>query len=76
MLIGRFLMIVPVLAMARFACRQKIYSSLERHFSDAHSDVRGALSSVIIIVGALTYFPALTLGPIVEQLLMVAGVLQ
>jgi K+-transporting ATPase ATPase A chain len=76
MLIGRFLMIVPVLAMAGSLVGKKYIPPSSGTFPTHTAMFVVLLSSVIIIVGALTYFPALTLGPIVEQLLMVRGILQ
>src|SRR5277367_621164 len=73
MLIGRFLMIVPALAMAGSLVEKKYVPPSTGTFP-THSPIFVVLlSGVILIVGALTYFPALTLGPIVEHLLMRAG---
>jgi K+-transporting ATPase ATPase A chain len=44
-----------------------------RHFPHPRTAVRGLLVGVIVIVGALTFFPALSLGPVVEHFLMNAG---
>jgi K+-transporting ATPase ATPase A chain len=73
MLIGRFLMIVPVLAVAgSMAGKRRVPPSLGT-FPTTGPVWVGLLVGVILIVGALTYFPALSLGPIVEQLLLNAG---
>jgi K+-transporting ATPase ATPase A chain len=73
MLIGRFLFIVPVLAIAgSLAAKKHIPPSLGTFPTNGALFV-GLLVFVILIVGALTYFPALALGPIVEHLLLAAG---
>jgi K+-transporting ATPase ATPase A chain len=73
MLIGRFLMIVPLLAIAGSMVRkQRVPVSLGT-FPTYGGLWVGLLIGTILIVGALTYFPALALGPIVEQLLLNAG---
>jgi K+-transporting ATPase ATPase A chain len=73
MLIGRFLMIVPLLAIAGSMVRkQRVPVSLGT-FPTYGGLWIGLLAGTILIVGALTYFPALALGPIVEQLLLNAG---
>ena len=73
MLIGRFLMIVPLLAIAGSMVRkQRVPVSLGT-FPTYGPLWSGLLIGTILIVGALTYFPALALGPIVEQLLLNAG---
>jgi K+-transporting ATPase ATPase A chain len=73
MLLGRFAMIVPILAIAgSMAAKRRVAPSLGT-FPTTGPIFVGLLLGVIVIVGALTYFPALALGPIVEQLLMNAG---
>jgi K+-transporting ATPase ATPase A chain len=73
MLIGRFLMIVPLLAIAGSMVRkQRVPVSLGT-FPTYGPLWSGLLAGTILIVGALTYFPALALGPIVEQLLLNVG---
>jgi potassium-transporting ATPase potassium-binding subunit len=73
MLIGRFLMIVPLLAIAGSMVRkQRVPVSLGT-FPTYGPLWSGLLIGTILIVGALTYFPALALGPIVEQLMLNAG---
>ena len=67
MLIGRYLMIVPLLAIAgSLAAKRRVPPSLGRFLTTGGVWV-GLLVGVILIVGALTYFPALSLGPIVEH---------
>jgi potassium-transporting ATPase potassium-binding subunit len=73
MLIGRFLMIVPILAVAGSMARKRRVPPSLGTFPTTGPVWVGLLVGVILIVGALTYFPALSLGPIVEQLLLNAG---
>lgn len=73
MLIGRFLMIVPVLAMAGSLVGKKVAPPGPGTFPTDGALCVVLLVSVVIIVGALTFFPALSLGPIVEHFLAQAG---
>jgi K+-transporting ATPase ATPase A chain len=73
MLIGRFLMIVPLLAIAGSMVRKQRVPVGLGTFPTYGALWVGLLIGTILIVGALTYFPALALGPIVEQLLLNAG---
>jgi K+-transporting ATPase ATPase A chain len=73
MLIGRFLMIIPMLAAAGSLAAKKIVPPSEGTFPTHGGLFVGLLIGVILIVGGLTYFPALSLGPIVEYLAMNAG---
>ncbi len=73
MLIGRFLMIVPILAVAGSMARKRRVPAGLGTFPTTGPVWVGLLVGVILIVGALTYFPALSLGPIVEQLLLNVG---
>jgi K+-transporting ATPase ATPase A chain len=75
MLVGRFAIIVPALALAGFLSERKTVAESAGTFPIATPLFVGLLISVILIVGALTFFPALALGPIVEQFLMSARVL-
>ena len=73
MLLGRYGMIVPILAIAgSMAAKRRVAPSLGT-FPTTGILFSVLLIGVIIIVGALTFFPALALGPIVEQLLQNAG---
>ncbi|HEV2991977.1 MAG TPA: potassium-transporting ATPase subunit KdpA [Candidatus Angelobacter sp.] len=72
-LIGRFLMIVPMLAVAGNLGRKKAVPPSPGTFPVTTPLFTVLVVSVIIIVGALTFFPALSLGPILEHLLMNAG---
>jgi K+-transporting ATPase ATPase A chain len=73
MLIGRFAFIVPTLAIAGSMVRKKAAPVGPGTFPTNTPLFAGLLVGVILIVGALTYFPAYSLGAIVEQLLMLAG---
>jgi K+-transporting ATPase ATPase A chain len=74
-LIGRFAVIVPALALAGFLSERKVVAESVGTFPIATPLFVGLLISVILIVGALTFFPALALGPIVEHFLTSAKVL-
>jgi K+-transporting ATPase ATPase A chain len=73
MLFGRFFMVIPVLAMAGNLARKKIVPESAGTFPVTTPLFTFLLVSVILIVSALTFFPALSLGPILEHLLMHAG---
>ncbi len=73
MLMGRFMMIIPVLAVAGNLARKKAVPPSLGTFPVTTPLFTALLASVVLIVGALTFFPALSLGPIVEHLLMNAG---
>lgn len=73
MLVGRFFMIIPMLAIAGNLARKKTLPPSLGTFPVTTPLFTTLLVSVIVIVGALTFFPALSLGPIVEHLLMQAG---
>ena len=73
MLWGRFFFIIPCLALAASLGAKKILPESSGTFPTTGPIFVVLLVGVILIVGALTYFPALALGPIVEQLLMNAG---
>jgi potassium-transporting ATPase potassium-binding subunit len=73
MLFGRFLMIVPVLAIAGSLASKKNIPPTSGTFPTHGLMFIVLLSSVILIVGALTYFPALILGPILDHMLMIQG---
>ncbi|QDK45395.1 potassium-transporting ATPase subunit KdpA [Bdellovibrio sp. ZAP7] len=71
MLIGRFAIIIPVLIVAGSLSIKKIAPPSSGTFKTDSLLFGGLLAGVILIVGALTFFPALSLGPILEHLLMV-----
>ncbi len=73
MFIGRFMMIVPMLAIAGNLAGKKIVPETAGTFPVTTPLFTVLLTSVIVIVGALTFFPALSLGPILEHLLLHAG---
>ncbi len=73
MFIGRFLMIVPMLAIAGNLAMKKIVPPSAGTFPTDSGLFVGLLIGVILIVGGLIYFPALSLGPIVEHFAMHAG---
>lgn len=73
MLIGRFLMIIPIMAIAGSLAVKKIVPPSAGTFPTHGTLFVFLLVGVILIVGGLTFFPALSLGPIVEHLMMTAG---
>lgn len=73
MLIGRFAVLIPVLAIAGSLAAKKTSPPSSGTFPTHGALFVFLLISVVLIVGALTFFPALTLGPIVEHLLMIQG---
>lgn len=73
MLLGRFFMVIPVLAIAGNLARKKITPESLGTFPVTGLLFVVLLISTVAIVGALTFFPALSLGPILEHLLMLAG---
>jgi K+-transporting ATPase ATPase A chain len=73
MLIGRFLMMIPVLALAGNLAQKKSVPPSPGTFPVNTPLFAVLLVSVVVIVGALTFFPALSLGPILEHLLLQAG---
>jgi K+-transporting ATPase ATPase A chain len=73
MFIGRFLMIVPMLAVAGSLAAKKIVPVSAGTFPTHGGLFVGLVVGVILIIGGLTFFPALALGPIVEHFAMHAG---
>jgi potassium-transporting ATPase potassium-binding subunit len=73
MLLGRFFMAIPILAIAGNLARKKASPASLGTFPVTGSLFTVLLVSTILIVGALTFFPALSLGPILEHLLMLSG---
>lgn len=74
MLIGRFGIIIPVLAIAGSMAGKNITPNSAGTFHTDNWLFIGLLIAVILIVGGLTHFPALSLGPIVEHLQMNNGI--
>ncbi len=75
MFIGRFGIIIPVLAIAGSLAQKKVIPVSQGTFKTDNALFVGLLITVILVVGGLTFFPALSLGPIVDQILMQNGVL-
>ncbi|MBV9043661.1 MAG: potassium-transporting ATPase subunit KdpA [Alphaproteobacteria bacterium] len=73
MLLGRFAFIVPMLAVAGSLAAKKIVPPSTGTFPTTTPLFVGLLVGVILIVGGLTFFPALALGPVVEHFAMLAG---
>jgi len=73
MLMGRFLVIIPALAIAGSLVTKKTAPASAGTFPTHGPLFVGLLCGVILIVGGLTFFPALALGPIVEHLAMISG---
>ena len=73
MFAGRFLMLIPMLAIAGNLAAKKSIPATAGTFPVTTPLFTTLLVGVIVIVGALTFFPALTLGPVLEHLLMRAG---
>ena len=70
MLFGRFFIMIPVLALAGNLARKKLVPPSESSFPAGGVTFINILIATVLIVGALTFLPALALGPVVEQLLM------
>jgi K+-transporting ATPase ATPase A chain len=73
MLMGRFLVIIPALAIAGSLVRKKQVPSSAGTFPTDGPLFVGLLVGTILVVGGLTFFPALALGPVVEHLVAIAG---
>jgi K+-transporting ATPase ATPase A chain len=75
MLLGRFAMIVPLLALAGSLAKKKIVPASVGTFPVSGTTFVLLLVGTVLLVGALTFLPALALGPIVEHFLMIKGTL-
>jgi K+-transporting ATPase ATPase A chain len=75
MLIGRFIFVLPLLAVAGSLAQKKLLAPSAGTFPTHGALFVGLLVGVVVIVGGLTYFPAVALGPVVEQVAMNHGVL-
>ena len=75
MLVGRFGMIIPMMAIAGSLAAKKLVPPSGGTFPTDGGLFVGLVAGVILIVGGLTFFPALALGPLVEHLAMNAGTL-
>jgi K+-transporting ATPase ATPase A chain len=73
MLIGRFLMIVPIMAIAGSLAAKKLIAPGPGSFPVSGGTFTLLLIGTILLVGALNFLPALALGPIVEHFLMLSG---
>jgi K+-transporting ATPase ATPase A chain len=73
MLIGRFLMIIPIMALAGSLARKKIAPPSSGSFPVSGLTFVVLLLGTVLLVGALNFLPGLTLGPIVERFLMAQG---
>jgi potassium-transporting ATPase potassium-binding subunit len=73
MLVGRFFLIIPALALGGSLVRKRVAPATAGTFPTDSPLFFGLLTGVILIVAGLTFFPALALGPIVEQLSLVGG---
>ncbi|MBV8651206.1 MAG: potassium-transporting ATPase subunit KdpA, partial [Alphaproteobacteria bacterium] len=75
MMIGRFLMVIPLLAVAGSLVQKRLLAPSAGTFPTTGPLFVGLLVGVIVITGGLIYFPALALGPVVEHLAMQSGTL-
>jgi K+-transporting ATPase ATPase A chain len=75
MLVGRFWMIIPAVAIAGSLAAKKSIPPSAGTFPTTGGLFVGLVVGVIVIIGGLTFFPALALGPIVEQIAMTNGTL-
>jgi K+-transporting ATPase ATPase A chain len=75
MFVGRFLMIIPAMAIAGSLAAKKSIPPSSGTFPTTGGLFVGLVVGVIVIVGGLTFFPALALGPIVEHLALANGTL-
>jgi len=75
MLIGRFIMVIPLLAVAGSLAEKKLLAPSAGTFPTNRPLFVGLLVGVIVIIGGLMYFPAVSLGPVVEHIALNAGTL-
>jgi K+-transporting ATPase ATPase A chain len=75
MIIGRFVFVIPLLAVAGSLASKKLLAPSAGTFPTTSPIFVGLLVGVILIMGGLTYFPAVALGPVVEQVAMTHGTL-
>jgi K+-transporting ATPase ATPase A chain len=73
MLIGRFLMIVPILALAGSLAKKKVSPPNAGNFPVHGATFTVLLIGIVLLIGALNFLPALALGPVVEHFLMLKG---
>jgi K+-transporting ATPase ATPase A chain len=72
-LVGRFIMMIPLLAMAGSLVRKKITPASAGTLATDSATFAGLLAAVVVVIGAMEFFPAISLGPIVEQFQMMIG---
>jgi K+-transporting ATPase ATPase A chain len=70
MLLGRFFMIIPIMALAGHLAAKKLVAQSDGSFPVGGATFSALLVGTVVIVGALTFLPALALGPIIEHFLM------
>ena len=75
MLIGRFIFVIPLLAVAGSLAEKKLLAPSAGTFPTNRPLFVGLLVGVVLIIGGLTYFPAVSLGPVTEQVAMNQGTL-
>jgi potassium-transporting ATPase potassium-binding subunit len=75
MLMGRFIFVIPLLAVAGSLAQKKLLAPSAGTFPTTGPLFVGLLVGVVVIIGGLTYFPAVSLGPVVEQVAMNHGTL-
>src|ERR1700732_2188693 len=73
MLMGRFIFVIPLLAVAGSLAQKKLLAPSAGTFPTTSPLFVGLLVGVVVIIGGLTYFPAVSLGPVVEQVALNAG---
>jgi K+-transporting ATPase ATPase A chain len=73
MLIGRFIMVIPLLAVAGSLAQKKLLAPSAGTFPTNRPLFVGLLVGVVLIIGGLTFFPAIALGPVTEQVAMNQG---
>lgn len=73
MLFGRYLTLLPMLAVAGSLAAKRAVPETSGTFSTASPLFTGVLVAIVLIIGGLTFFPSLALGPIVEHFQMLAG---
>ena len=73
MLVGRFFMMIPLLAMAGSLARKRYVPASGGTLATDTGTFAALLAAVVLIIGALEYFPALSLGPFIEHLKMLGG---
>src|SRR5262245_60026805 len=73
MLFGRFLMIIPILALAGSLVRKRVAPASAGTFPVSGGTFFVLLVGTVLLVGALNFLPALTLGPVVEHFLTTQG---